>query len=288
MPVKKSNEEKTIIDIDYYLMSFAKFTSVTQTLQHLNKTVPELYEKYSNSEKERFFKEMEGKITLEDVGQIDNLVSFFSSSNPSQVIKKCRELSSNAFSSMDELIRLYSYQNSIGPFFRKMSIVYLIAEFEEFLKRMLTLSYVNKPESLKSEKQISFQEIIELNNFEKIFLKLISKNTKEIIDKNPEDLASTLTEFFKIDSKDANIWNDIKEVFYRRHVLIHNNDNADDWYRLKTGNINAKNLSPTQEYVNNSIKLFLNSANKICQIATKKFPQNIEQIQRFSKKELYL
>ena len=104
---------------------------------------------------------------------------------------------------------------------------------------------------------------METSSYEEIIQKIISRKTKEIIDQNPLDLEADLTKYFDFQLENDTLWQNVKEVFYRRHALVHNNGHADDEYKSKTKNYDEDDLSPTKEYVHDSLDSFLKFAETI-------------------------
>ena len=274
---KMSNE------INYYDLVFSKFITVKDSIQHLNDTVLDVYLKYSKSESKRIGNEMDAKkFTDKDVSRFNDMVKSIDNMDIQTMVSEIDKFSPDAFKLIADFVRHTNHWYTTESFLRKMSIVHLITEFEEFLKQIFSLIFLNKPESLKSNQQISFIEIMETSSYEEIIQKIISRKTKEIIDQNPLDLESDLTTYFDFQIESDTLWQNVKEVFYRRHVLVHNNGHADNEYKSNTKNYDEDDLSPTKEYVRDSLDSFLKFAEVISTNAKIKFPQNMDQLNRFN------
>ena len=270
-------------EISYYDLVFSKFITVKNSIQHLNDIVLDVYLKYSESESKRIGDEIDAKkFPDEDITRFNDLVKSEPNTDFQTMLSKLDKFSPDAFKSIADVVKNTNYWYTTESFLRKMSIVHLITEFEEFLKQTLGLIFLNKPESLKSNQQISFTEIMETSSYEEIIQKIISRKTKEIIDQNPLDLEADLTKYFDFQLENDTLWQNVKEVFYRRHALVHNNGHADDEYKSKTKNYDEDDLSPTKEYVHDSLDSFLKFAETISSNAKIKFPQNMDQLNRFN------
>lgn len=188
--------------------------------------------------------------------------------------KKMSQLSKDSLIFTLDVARTYRKKSTTEIFLREMSVTYLIATFEEFLKNTLKLVFLYKPETLKSENMVKYEEIINLKTYEGIIEHIIEKKSKSIIDKSILDLGKTLLDDFGFNLMNDKNWKNFIEVFYRRHAIIHNKAQADDEYRYKTGNKTITNLSPTKDYIKQAILLFKDFSIKISEFFSSKYPES--------------
>ncbi|HEX9846247.1 MAG TPA: hypothetical protein VGA92_07260, partial [Candidatus Nitrosotenuis sp.] len=51
-------------------------------------------------------------------------------------------------------------------------------------------------------------------------------------------------------------WKELAEIFYRRHIIVHNNGRSDSKYKEKTGVEVGTDLSPELDYVTQTLDTF--------------------------------
>lgn len=169
------------------------------------------------------------------------------------------------------VINSYNIPRNTIPFVNEMSLVYLIINFEEFLKNVLRLTFKNKPTMLSTNKVMSHEEILSFDNIDKIRNRIIEKEIDDLISKDIEKIGQHLQDFFKLNLKHKKNWNEFTERFYRRHVIVHNNGIPDDRYRLKTKQKVVKRLDTDQKYVSKSINIFHDYAVTITKFFERKY-----------------
>jgi hypothetical protein len=153
-----------------------------------------------------------------------------------------------------------------------MSLVYLVAQFEQCLGTTLRIIFTNKPETMKSKKQVPYEEIFNSRKLEDIREKIIEREISSIINQDIEDINNYLHERFSLDLSKNKDWKKFKECFYRRNIVIHNNCYPNPVYRKKTGYSGKhERLSITKEYLTMSITLFEKYSKLIGDFFTKKF-----------------
>ena len=162
---------------------------------------------------------------------------------------------------------------------RNMSLVYLVAVFENFIQRVLLISFRKRPETLRTcQKNLNYEELLKFSNIDEVRegiiekeIMVVNEDIEEIrkyikkrfgieISKFVED-SEKIQQFIKIKlgieiSKAFN-WNEFKERFYRRNLLIHNSGMPNKLYRQKTGYKGEnERLTVSMEYLMESISLF--------------------------------
>jgi hypothetical protein len=102
---------------------------------------------------------------------------------------------------------------------------------------------------------------------------VIDKEAASIMRSDIEEVADSIRKKWSIVISESRRWKEFKERFYRRHMIIHNNGEADNNYRLKTGNANAKGLlEVTQDYLTESIDIF----SEISRLIADKFHEKLD------------
>ncbi len=162
---------------------------------------------------------------------------------------------------------------------RNMSLVYLVAVFESFIQRVLRISFRKRPETLKTcQKTLNYEELLKFRNIDEVREGIIEKEIM-VVNEDIEELRKYIKQRFGIEISEfvedsekirqfthmklgietskAYNWNEFKERFYRRNILIHNLGMPNKQYRQKTGYEGGnEHLKVTMEYLIESISLF--------------------------------
>jgi hypothetical protein len=143
-------------------------------------------------------------------------------------------------------------------FIREMGLVFLIVEFENYLKENLNLVFTKEPNMLASSKKtITLEELVKSKDLDSVRKKLVEKEINEIINQDIVDINEYFIKKIGIDLSEQIPWNDFKERFYRRNLIIHNSGLPNNIYREKTGySQETKHLDISKEYLEESITLF--------------------------------
>lgn len=165
-----------------------------------------------------------------------------------------------------------------GFLVRDMSLVFLITIFEDFLQKILTISFRKRPEALRScQKRLTYEDLLKFGDISEVRERIIEKETA-IVNEDIEIIREYVQKKFGIDisilsfedsqkihalaleifEKDKPYnWVDFKERFYRRNVIIHNSGIPNKIYRQKTGyQGNNEALRVSTNYLNDSLVLF--------------------------------
>lgn len=140
---------------------------------------------------------------------------------------------------------------------RDMSLVYIVALFENFLQKIFQISFRKKPETLKTcLKNITFEELLGFNDINEARSAIIEKEIM-IVNEDIEVVRKYIEQRFGIEISDFVDWKLFAERFYRRNILIHNSGMPNKLYNLKTGKTNdGKRLTVDKEYLTESTALF--------------------------------
>ena len=150
-------------------------------------------------------------------------------------------------------------------FVREMSLVYMITVFESYLESVLTTTFEKRPECLSSSKMISFEEVVANLKSNEVLNALIGKEIDEVLRKDIEKINEYFLQKFKVTlSEFVPDWNEFKERFYRRNIIVHNMGMVNEEYRRKTGHRGKeKKLTVSEEYLNKSFEMFEEISKKI-------------------------
>ena len=161
--------------------------------------------------------------------------------------------------------------NELLRFIRDMGLVYLVAEYEHFLRKTISATFTKKPEILSTcKKSLTFEKLIKFESLDAAIEELIEKEASEITNKDVEEIKKYFQENMNIAISEYVDWENFKERFYRRNILIHNSGMPNVLYRMKTGSTQKKRLNVSKEYLDESLTLFEDMAVKLSKNLKKK------------------
>lgn len=130
----------------------------------------------------------------------------------------------------------FGYPIQIPRLIRQMSLVYLISVFESYLERVISMIFSASPETLKSEKTLTYKEILGYTTMDDLINNLKYRDIKSLMREDIEKILNTFSKRFNLPGfkPETSDWRRLKESFYRRHVTIHNNAFQDTTYKIKT------------------------------------------------------
>jgi hypothetical protein len=172
---------------------------------------------------------------------------------------------------------MYNHREHIRRSSKEMILVYLITIFEEFLANLLTTLLRKRPEILEpSYKSIIHQQAFQYVDLHEL-LKTSSSNEEEearsIMDLDIDKLGNYLYTKFKFNLNQHTDWDQFKEFFYRRHVVIHNYGYPDSIYIAKVKyKVNEDEwLEIDNTYLEKAFDIFEKYSNKIALFFDRKY-----------------
>jgi len=163
--------------------------------------------------------------------------------------------------------------NRFLMFIRDMGLVYLIAQYENFLRHTLEVTFSEKPEILSTcKKSVTFEQLMKFESLDSVKEEIIGKEASEVTNQDVEEINDYFQNKLNINISECDEWEKFKERFCRRNVLIHNSGMPNEHYRKKTG-YTGKNerLTVNKEYLDESIVMFENMASKLARDLKRKF-----------------
>jgi hypothetical protein len=105
----------------------------------------------------------------------------------------------------------------------EMAFIHLIAAFEAFLSDLLRAVLVHRPEMLKSDKRVTFEEVIDADSKDELISRLADREIGSLTYASFRKQASYIEERFgpvlQLSSEELG---DLAEAYARRNVLLHN------------------------------------------------------------------
>lgn len=113
----------------------------------------------------------------------------------------------------------------------RMSFVYLIALFDAFLSDIFEAVVRNRPEMLRSKKQITYEKALEFSSVEDLVKYLAKRELNELSYRSIKDQADYYNDRFGLALADSGVSIDtLAELRATRNLLVHNNGIVNDIY----------------------------------------------------------
>lgn len=171
-----------------------------------------------------------------------------------------------------QVLNTTNYTNDHITHILNMSVIYLFSIFEAFNKDFFREILLERPEIMKSKtKNINYEEIINLASIQEIHKWLVTKEIDGIGYMNIDDFGNFLKNKFNIDLKEYPYWDELREQYYRRNIIVHNSGKISELYidkmSLNLSDI-GKKLEVDFDYIQNC---FLKIHDALTYIASKVF-----------------
>jgi hypothetical protein len=135
-------------------------------------------------------------------------------------------------------------------FFAEMALVYLVSRLEAFLKDYLQAVFLQDPRRLRSSAQLTYEQALRYPSMPALRRALAEREAEALGYKSIDDVERALKERFGVRLSDFPKWQLVREVVYRRNLVVHNRGVVNDIYRSKIGfGGKKKHLGTDMKYV---------------------------------------
>ena len=164
-----------------------------------------------------------------------------------------------------EETEMYTHRENIPIFFREMILVYSVIVFEEFVSKILESLFLKKPETLKTEKTIAYEELVQFKDLNEVINFVSKKEVDSIISMGIDEIGNYLKNRFKLDLTKETDWSQFREKFFRRNIIVHNYGYPNEIYNSKTRNKSNKNerLEINKQYLEDTFAIIEKYSKKI-------------------------
>jgi len=259
-------------DDDPYLLAYSSFSFELRAVRELNRVLSKSIQTFKKEHEAKMMKKLSNlpaakqnevmKINRQSVDFLKTKGSFDYTSE-----EEIEAITSNYF------INSLLLPERFSSFARNMSLVYVIVEFESFLKQLLEVTFKQRPETLTCyKKSLTFEDLLNCENLESAKQEIVDKEISDVINEGIKGQAKYFDKTFCISMEKNVDWDRFTERFYRRNTLVHNEGIADKAYRKATG-CRKKNVSlkVSEKYLNETIDLFEMMADNLSNDLSKKF-----------------
>lgn len=242
---------------DFHFVYF-KFRAIIAELEFLNGTLPNLFTEY--------FLEWSDSLNRKILNfnyKENREYRKFLKQNANPDVKSTKLHQQKVMKFVGEHVRFVQYNHHIEFFIKEMALVYLITQFENFLKDLLLTGLKKKPEIFISDKLTETKHLFTVNTLEEAQKIVVDEILDDLMRKDIEKINKFLKEKFKLELSKLKDWKKFTERFYRRNVIIHNDGYPNDIYREKTGLNKKYRLFVTDSYFKETLNLFDNYSHTI-------------------------
>jgi len=145
-------------------------------------------------------------------------------------------------------LQINQKQETIKDLILRMGLIYFYSLFEAFNKDYFQELYIFKPDLMKSkEKKVDLEYLLEFKNVEDLHKSLSYKQIEIFGYLDIDMLAGLILKKFKIILKnDLECWQSLRESYFRRNCIVHNDGKASEIY--------LKKLSLDDDRLNENLK----------------------------------
>jgi len=122
----------------------------------------------------------------------------------------------------------------------KMGLIYFFSLFEAFNKDYFQELYIFKPDLMKSKKKkVDLEYLLQFKNIEDLYKSLSQNQIERFGYLDINELAKLILKKFNIDLKNnLECWSNLRESYYRRNIIVHNDGRISELYlkKLSLGN----------------------------------------------------
>jgi hypothetical protein len=189
---------------------------LTAFIQDTQRAISELYQKHGEIA-DKLKKADQGE-NVENEKTDEKLISI-------ELSEKQVETLVNVITQRVEIIDKYP------PLLINMAFIYLVALFDAFLTDIFAAVLIEKPEALKSNKQLTYDKILELQQKGELVEFMARREINELSYKSMADQSSYYKNKFSINLADSGVeLVTLIEIREKRNLLVHNNGIVNDKY----------------------------------------------------------
>ena len=261
---------------ELWMQYFATFYNGIQMIQHVNKIIPKIYSDFTNTEIKNLLDSNRKKLTTDEKNQLKKISDDVKNLIKGKKIKKEKKnsaITENVANLIMEVTNSLVLPKTTLKFIHEMSVVYLVAIFEDFLEKILYSIFEKHPKNIGSDKKITYKEVTELtnlSNWNELKKTIIYNEIDRLIQKGGiQEWSKKLTDL-KFDLTTDKSWDEFVEYFARRNIIVHNGGNVNEYYSNITNVEQGDEVKMNVGYVYTAVNLFEKFGIKLMNLHTSK------------------
>lgn len=120
-------------------------------------------------------------------------------------------------------------------FFAEMALVYLVTRLEAFLKDYFAEYLLQDPRRLRSSNTLTYEQALSFSSMTALKRGLADREAEKLGYGSIDDVAQAMEKRFSVRLSEFPNWTTVREMVYRRNLLVHNKGIVNDVYRSKMG-----------------------------------------------------
>lgn len=146
-----------------------------------------------------------------------------------------RKATTNVSENVGSLILRVAGQMKQRRFFAEMALVYLVTRLEAFLKDYFTEYLLQDARRLRSGNTLTYEQALSFSSMAALRRALADREAERLGYGSIDDVAQGMEKRFNVRLSEFPNWKEIREIVYRRNLLVHNKGKVNDVYRSKVG-----------------------------------------------------
>jgi len=144
----------------------------------------------------------------------------------------------------------------------EMTLAYLVSYQEAFIKDYIFEILIDKKEMLRSSATLTYEQIVSFSSLEALIKEMARREVDSLGYGNIDDVAVYLNKRLSVSLKNFKKWHQLREVNYRRNIVIHNRGRTNHIYCAKTGLAECdKQLKTDYAYVSSAAAVTIDFVN---------------------------
>lgn len=120
-------------------------------------------------------------------------------------------------------------------FLSEMSLTYLVTYFEAFVKDTVECILVHRPNMLMDVMNITFEQVQSVTSMKDLRRSIAQKEADKLGYGSIDDIHKYFDDKMNITLGRYQNWDELREIVYRRNIIVHNSSKTNDAYCKNTG-----------------------------------------------------
>jgi hypothetical protein len=173
--------------------------------------------------------------TVKETQEIRRVAAMFTEVIHAATKKKGEEVRVTLSARVGALVYMLGTTMKYRGFLAEMALSYLVSYFEAFVKDYVLTIMVADPRMLRSSATITFEELSAHRSVKSVWRTAAEKEADTLGYGSIDDTAAYFKKRFMVDLTTFENWTLLRELVYRRNLIVHNRSRVNDAYRRKIG-----------------------------------------------------
>jgi hypothetical protein len=144
----------------------------------------------------------------------------------------------------------------------EMTLAYLVSYQEAFIKDYIFEILIDKKEMLRSSATLTYKQIVSFSSLEALIREMARREVDSLGYGSIDDVADYFNKRLSVSLRKYKKWHQLREINYRRNIVIHNRGRTNHIYCEKTGFAECdKQLNTNYAYVSSAAAVTIDFVN---------------------------